>query len=456
LFSEEIDRISKIFKSIIKEKKPKVIFHHDCDGITSASIIIKMLLGENKNFELRMVKQLTSSVIEDLKIREEDFLILADLGSGQLDLLKNIFEKTHVLVLDHHEPLRLEHPNLFHLNPLIFDEEEISASMVCYLFAKSFDVKNADLVDLAIVGAVGDQIEEKWGFGGFARKILEEGEVLGKITISKGLRLYGRFTRPIHKSLEYSFNPFIPGISGSESNSVQFLSELGIPIKEEGEWKKLVDLSIEEQKKLASAIIIERLRAKHSEAENIFGEIYTIPGRVEEIQGVREFVTLLNATGRLKRQDIGIRLCFNDLTAIESSKEILNEYRKLVSEGIELVRQEKVVSRKENVTCLLFEDKILDTLTGTITSIALNSNLVDTSKPIFGFTYSNGNIKVSARVSKDLKINLRDIVVEAAKHVGGLGGGHHFASGALIPKNKEKEFVKIINNKLGDLFGKKD
>ena len=155
--------------------------------------------------------------------------------------------------MDHHEPVRKEHMNLLHINPLVLGEEEISASMVCYLFVKLLNIKNTDLIDLAIVGAIGDIMDEKWELRGLGRKILEEAEMLGKISIERGLRLYGRNTRPIFKSLEYSSDAIIPGITGSESNAVQFLTELGIKLKDDERWRKLKDLTLKEQKKMELA-----------------------------------------------------------------------------------------------------------------------------------------------------------------------------------------------------------
>lgn len=457
MFLEELDRISKIFKSLVKEKNVKIVFHNDADGLTSASIIAKMLLRENINFEMKMVKQLTSEVIKNLRMKEKDFLVLTDLGSGQLDLLKDLLEITQVLILDHHEPKKLEDMNLFHLNPLAYGEEEISSSMLCYLFAKSVNLKNVDLIDLAIVGAVGDQLEERWEFKGSANKILEEAKDVGKIVVSKGIRLYGRYTKPIHKVLEHSFDPFIPNISGSESNAIQFLSELGIRVKEHGEWKRLVDLSTEEQQELASAIIVERLKAKHSNAADIFGNVYTILGRPEEIQDTREFATLLNACGRMQRQDVGIRICFGDLAAVEDSREILSQYRKLISEIIGWIRENKNVMLKTKfATYLLCKDKVPDTMIGTITSIFLNSNLVDIDKPVFGFAESDGMIKISARASKDIKINLRDIIFNATEKLKAIGGGHPYAAGALISKDKEKEFIRMVDNMIGEMIGSKE
>jgi RecJ-like exonuclease len=457
LFLEEVERVAKIFKSLIKEKYVKIISHFDCDGTCAASIIVKTMIKENVNFELKVIKQLTAEEVSKLRINSNDILILTDLGSGQLDLLKDIIDRTQVLILDHHEPKELNHLNLFHLNPLVFGEEEIPSSMIAYLFAKNIDVRNTDLIDLAIVGAIADEKDERWEFKGLAKKILEEAETIGKITISKGLRLYGRSTRPIHKSLEFSFDPFIPGVSGSESAAVQFLSELGIPVKENDEWKKLKDLTVEEQQRLASAIILERLKSKHSDAEDIFGDIYIISGRPEEIQDVREFATLLNACGRLGRHDIAIKICLGDLKSLEDSFDILNQYRKLISEIIEWIRENKDSILTTNSAIYLFgEDKIPESMIGTIVSILVNSSLINTNKPIFGFAKSeNGKLKISARVSKDLKINLRDIILNVTKKVKGEGGGHRFASGGLIPKDTKEEFIKLVDEELGELFGNK-
>ncbi|MEM5772909.1 MAG: DHH family phosphoesterase [Candidatus Aenigmatarchaeota archaeon] len=455
MFLEEIERSAKIFKSIISQKKVKIISHIDADGITSASILSKMLLRMNKNFELKFVKQLTRSKIDRIKFTENDIFILSDLGSGQLNFLKDIFEKTQVFILDHHEPVEYKHLNLFHLNPILFNEEEISSSMICYLFAKNVSIQNTDLIDLAIVGAIGDEQDEGWRLKGLAGKILEEAEILGKVVVTKGIRLYGRNTRPIHKSLEHSFDPFIPGITGSESQAVQFLSELGISVKENGEWKKLKDLTIEEQQKLASAIILERLKFSQPNAVDIFGEIYTLLEMEEELQDAREFATLLNACGRTNKLDFGLRLCLNG-NKNEEIWSIMEEYKKQISESLRLLREGNIALSTRNANFILAENKIPDTLIGTITSIALNSNIFQNKKPIFGLAETEENcLKVSARASKELKnINLKEILDYVTKKIGGEAGGHAHAAGALIDKSLQNDFVNIIDSKLGEIFGK--
>jgi len=453
LFFEEIDKIAKIAKALIKEKNVKIVSHYDADGLSSAAILIKALTRESVNFELRILKQLTEAEIGSLDVSEKDFLIFSDLGSGQIEKLRGLLEKTQLLILDHHDPARKEHMNLLHINPLLFSEDEISGSMVTYLFVKSLSNKNADLIDLAVVGAIGDVMDNNWRLEGLGRRILEEAEMLGKISVNKGLRLYGRNTRPTFKSLEYSSDVIIPGVTGSESNAVQFLSEIGIELKEGEKWRKLKDLTEEEQKKLASAIIVERIKHGLDSASDVFGEIYTLIGRPDELQDTREFATLLNACGRTGRYEVGIRLCLNDLAAIKDSWDIMEDYKRMISDGMNWLRSGNIDEHKY-VVVIDGGTKIPDTIIGTLSSITLNSGLTNGKKPIISFAdIEVGKSKISARMSRDLNFNLRDIIVEAAKAVNGEGGGHQFAAGGLIDSDKKEEFIKAAENKLSKLTG---
>jgi RecJ-like exonuclease len=323
--------------------------------------------------------------------------------------------------------------------------------MVVYLFAKALNKHNTDLIDLAVVGAIGDVMDNNWKLEGLARKILTEAEMLGKISIGNGVRLYGRTTRPVHKSLEYSSETVIPGVTGSESSSVQFLSDLGIPIKVGKEWRKLSDLTEEESRKLASAIIVERLNQGVSGAEDIFGEIYSLVGRPNELSDAREFATLLNACGRTGSFEVAIRLCLGDLTAIKDSWDIMKEYRRSIGKGLSWLSNGKIDER-ERVVVIDGKNTIDDAIIGTLVSISLNSGRVDGSKPVVGFANTDDEkVKVSARISRDLSFNLRDIIVESVADVGGEGGGHPYAAGGLIDSDKKEEFIKALEDKLSKL-----
>jgi len=448
LFFEENEKIAKIMKTVLKEKKVKLVSHYDADGLCSASIIIRALMREGAEFKLRVVKQLTEEEISSLDIGENELLILTDLGSGQIDALQPILEKTQILILDHHDPMRKEHMNLFHVNPLLFGEEEISGSMVCYLFAKSLNMKNTDLADLAVVGAIGDIMDEKWKLKGVGQRIVEEAEMLGKITVEKGLRLYGRRNRPIYKSLEYSSETQIPNITGSESNAVQFLSEIGIEMKDGDKLRRLSDLTPEERKKLASAIIVERLKNGVDDAEDVFGDVYNIVGRPDELQDVREFATRLNACGRTGNFDVAVQLCLGDISALKESWDILKKYRQMIGKGMNFIRDGNIEER-ENVVIIDAGRKISDTVIGTVSSMALSSGMTSEGKVVVGLAKSDkGKLKVSARMPRDLNFNLRDILFEAARSVGGEAGGHPFAAGAHIDESKKEEFIKAIENEI--------
>lgn len=460
MFLDEIERIAKITKGIIKEKNVKIFSHFDADGIASASIISKMLIREGVNFQLRILKQLTQDSIEEIKFNEKDFIIFSDFGSGQLSSLKKLFEKTQILVMDHHEPSSERHFNLFHINPLLHDKEnEVPASIITYIFAKFFNKQNVDLIDLAVVGTMADEQDDELELKNLAQKIFLEAESIGKISTTKGLRFYGR-SRPIHKSLALSFDPYIPEISGSESNAVQFLSEIGIAINQGGQVRALKDLTLEEQQRLASAIIAERFKSTfEGKIDDIFGTIYTLTGKPEEIQDTKEFGTLINACGRTNNPDVGFRLCLGDYSALHKAMDILEKYKRMLSDALNLLRENKEIFRQtEFANFILGGTRIPETIIGTVTSIAVNSEFLNVNKAFFGFSDTDNNmVKVSGRLPQSLtNLNLGEILKKVVKYTEGEAGGHMRAAGALIPKEKQEEFIKTIDSLLGEAIGSKE
>jgi len=404
--------------------------------------MVKALLRDGINFELRVLKQLTSRT--NIEAEEGDLLLFLDFGSGQLQQLKQLFEKVPVFILDHHDPLQYNHPNLFHLNPLIYGKEELSSSIVAYWFSRFLNERNVDLVDLALVGAIGDEQDEKWQFRGEIKKLVEEGVLLGKITVINDLRIFGRNLRPLYKALAYTFDPFIPGISGSEAQAVKFLQELGIPLMEGEKWRSLADLTQEEKRKLATAIIYERLSEEQS--EDIFGEVYLLLSRPEGLQDARELSMLINACSRMGFPYLALQLALGDYSNLDKIDAIVSEYRKKISDALQSLEEMK--KETENAVYILAGSRIPETIIGTITSIYSTY----TDKPVFGLSHAEDYIKVSARASKDL--NLRDLLVNVVSKIGGEAGGHAEAAGAYIDKDKEQEFIKAVEEELVKCYAK--
>ncbi len=319
----------------------RIVSHYDADGIASAAIMVKAMLRAGKKFHLSLVKQLGDNAIMSLAEEKRKFIVFLDLGSGHLESIKSHLSGADVVIIDHHQQQGdLEGSRILQVNPLDFGVEDgISGSGVSYIVARSLGPENRDLSGIAIIGAIGDSqigsIGDEWGLFGLNREILKDAVETKRIKLTKGLRIWGRYTRPIHKALEYSVEPYIPNVSGSESSAVQFMHELGIPLKKEsGEWRTMANLSEEEQKKLASGIIAERVNGGHPNAEWIFGDVYELLDKGGECRDANEFATVLNACGKMGRGYLGVELLLNVAKAFLEVKWVLEKYRKVIGPDV--------------------------------------------------------------------------------------------------------------------------
>jgi RecJ-like exonuclease len=428
-----------------------VISHIDADGLTSAAIMGKALERAGIDYDIRFVKQLDNAVLAGIADNNAELVIFTDLGSGMLDAIKNL--KLNAVISDHHQPRGVhEH----HLNPHLFGfhgATEVSGSGVTYLIATSLG-NNSDLADLAIVGAVGDLQHMKNGqLIGINRKILEDGAKAGVLRYEKDLLLFGKQTRPIFKLLQYSSDPFLPGISGSEDASIEFLKKIGI--RQHGEkWRRWIDLEQVEKQQIVSALFQFCLSSgmPATSIQRLVGEVYTLMREREgtEVRDASEYSTLLNATARYDHADIGLAVCMGDRgKSYDEASTLLNEHRKNLVEGINLVKEQGTV-RMEHLQYFDSGNKIRETIVGIVAGMC--TSFVKHDVPIIAFADTDGGVKVSSRGNYDLirkGLNLGNAIGEAAMSVGGTGGGHDIAAGAFIPREAKNEFLKILDSKIG-------
>ncbi len=461
---EELQKMikeAKRAKEWIRETKDqiRIVSHYDADGITSATIMVKTLMREGKDFHLSLVKQLNDSVLKELAEEERKLFVFLDMGSGQIEKIRDSLP-SKVIICDHHQPTGKANENIVHINSVVSGiPDNISGSGVTYILSRTINPKNIDLSSLAIIGAIGDSqidaIGPDWGVNGLNKEILKDAESEKKIKISKGLRLWGRYTRPIHKALEYSVDPYIPEISGSESASVQFLQELGISVKkEDGGWRTISDLNIEEQRKLATGIIKERIRGDHENPEYIFGDVYELLDKSGEFRDANEFATMLNACGKMGEADLGVSLCMNGERAFEKIRGILEKYRREVGKAMNWIHSNvnnpEIVKRMKGIY-VLTGSNVSEHLISNAISIVNHSGILP-EKPLFGFADSEEGVKISARASDSLVekgLKLNELMGEISGKLGGEGGGHLGAAAAIIPKEKEEEFINEVEGFLG-------
>ena len=443
-------------------ERVRVFGQYDADGITATSILVKALLREGKSVHVTILKQLTEANLEVVKASKEKFLILLDFGSGQLEFLNQLNDRT-IIIIDHHQPQGLPAPNITHINPIDFEiTENISASGTSYIVARALDQNNKDLAELAIIGAIGDSqmgsIGAEWGLQGLNKEIVKEAVTSQKVNHIKGLRIWGRLSRPIHRALEYSIDPYIPNVSGSESGAVHFLQELGIPIqKDDGSWRTLSDLTQEEQQKLASGIVIERASSNQENPEWIFGDVYELAQRDPDFKDAAEFATMINATGKLGKPYFGMAVCMGDVNYYKKVKDLYDEYRKTIGSYLRWVEKnrEKVIKETEQAVYLLAGDKISEHIISNIISIMHKDKYG--KKPLFGLVSAEEGIKISARASGELVgngVNLKEMMATITPELGGQGGGHKAASGATIATGKEEEFMQKVDAALSAIADK--
>jgi len=216
--NELLKKAAVIAGEILKREEVLVVTHIDADGITAGTIAYTSLLGAGVESRIKFVKQLDDSEIE--KIRDENtFVWFTDIGSGVINLLDGL----EFIITDHHVP-QCSHP--MQLNPHDFGYDgafELSGATTTYLVSKYIgkferEKDSFDLLPISIVGAVGDLQDSRWGMlRGLNRKIVFEGVRKGQIAVTRDLRFFGKQTRPVAKMLEYSSDPFIPGITANEA-----------------------------------------------------------------------------------------------------------------------------------------------------------------------------------------------------------------------------------------------
>jgi single-stranded-DNA-specific exonuclease len=469
-FNIQAESVAKqILDCIEKNSHFTINCHYDADGITTAGIIAKALGRKNANFHLKLIKQLDQEIISTISDSIYDTIILGDIGSGYLDLVKNIKKSKKIFVLDHHQIDGEVNENIIQVNPHMFGIDggkEISGAGVAYFVAKSLDKENIDLSPLAVVGAVADMQDknEKRELHSLNSIIVNDAIGVGLLKAERDLIIYGRETRPIHKALSHTMNPFLPGLSGREDNCFAFLSSLSIPIKDGDRWRTIVELSNEEKKKIFSAIV-EHMTSKNvsaSAAMNLIGTVYTLVNEDmwTSTRDAREYATLLNACGRMDRPSLGVAICMGERgSAVKEVTDLLAEHRKSLAGYISLITEKpENIESYENIAIIHSEEFLNENMTGAISSLLSSSETFEKNKVIIVLAKTkSGDIKFSARGTEELigkGLNLGIIMQTIAKKFNGNGGGHAIAAGAQIPESDKDKFLADLKNEVSRTLSK--
>jgi RecJ-like exonuclease len=487
---ELADRARECAGRLLAADEVLLASHIDADGLTSAAVASTALSRAGLPHEAVFKKQLDETGIATIAAREYDTVLFTDFGSGQLDDIgahedAGDFEP---VIADHHQPADRE--TRYHLNPLlagIDGASELSGAGAAYVLARALAdesgqpglaeadagvgpagasgetgaATNRDLAALAVVGAVGDMQAVGGELVGANTGIVDEGVEAGVLAEGTDLSLYGKQTRPLPKLFEYATDVQIPGISGNEAGAVAFLEELDVELKAAGEWRTWADLTDAERQTVASALVQRAVKrgVPADKIDSLVGTTYELVAEPEgtELRDASEFSTLLNATARYERADVGLGVCLGGREdALERARRLLANHRRNLSEGLEYVRREGV-THEDNLQWFDAGDAIRETIVGIVAGMALGTDGVSPDKPIVAFASKDEEeTKVSARGSGVLVrqgLDLSVVMREASRTVGGDGGGHDIAAGATVPAGREGEFVAAADDVLAEQLG---
>jgi len=427
LYLKYKNTVKDIIEKIKGHEGPiRVITHYDADGISSGTIIIKMLYRLNKNFHLSIIEHLSEKTLYDMcnrnigHVNSNDMLyIFCDMGSSYMDIM--VEKGLNAIILDHHPPTMkyTKVENVYQFNAHIFNIDgarEISASGICYLLAR--ELRYYDLSIFAIVGSIGDMQHEP--FIGMNKIILNEAREYRHLrSILKDI-VYNCYNLPIWKSILYSTRPYIKELSNKEE-VINLLKEIEInPNK--------IYLEGEERDKLVSTL------KKYVDESQIVVDRYIINHKIEDAFYLSE---ILNACGKRGMGSVGVGIALGDEECIRIGKDIYLKYKKDIINQLKEIK----LHRLNNIE-YFFGKK------GTIGHMA---SLLLRDKPVIGIYGENGYYKISSRGNKNLinkGLNLSE-AMGIASEFGGSGGGHNIASGAKIPKIYLEAFLRRVDEIVG-------
>ncbi len=428
-FHQEVQRAAETILSLPKGTRVRIISHCDADGITSAAIAALALSRADYSFHIS-IKKTDPNLLEEIKGEENEMCLFCDIGSSHVHGMGNLQK---VILCDHHVMNGDVPSNVVNLNARSYGIDgstEISASGIVFFLALEMSEENADLSQLALCGAIGDK-QEKNGFHGLNKKILEMAQEKGHMSISEESIFSEK--RELMDTLEKSLEPYFTNFSGG--GAIRFLQKIGI-----APLKKMEELDEKEKEKFLSAVTVKLLEQGVEEIVlkkkrlhgTTYGDLY-------------DMVSKLNACARRNEASVGIALCFKNEKARDIAREIQDIYREEIRYELRALEKE---GGKEMSSFRYFHTK-KPNLTGTLAGLALSYLPVFLpDKPVIGIAGVNEKAEISGRGTKKLVENgldLAEALSKASQVVGGGGGGHPIAAGASIPTEKEKEFLEELD-----------
>ncbi|MEM0140896.1 MAG: DHHA1 domain-containing protein [Thermoplasmatales archaeon] len=441
--------MSEASELILNASKLRIISHHDSDGIAAAAIAVFVARRLGLRYETLIRNQLSPEDFSDTSY----VYWFNDLGSARIKDMKGL----KGVITDHHTPVVNEShytengDNLYQFNPHLEGLDgsvSQSGSTTTFLFSINLIPEVSAISHVPVIGSVGDLHDKKFcRLVDADREVMLLAERMGLVEKKNDIRYFGRSSKSVAYMLRFGNDPKIGSLYDNPQKVSQFLELHGL---DREDMRKIRWIDLDEGKRVE---IINSLRdlleSEGGDASRLTGEVYEMGNEPKSsiIKDCRDFSSLINATSRKGKPEVGIRLCLFE------RGDVFAEAMKLYSDHLDSLRKasralENLEGKKiGNVVFYDFGEALENNITGTVATRIITHKKVSPSSIVVVMANLGGSKKVSARISMELaeRIDLSILFRNAASAVGGSGGGHSNAAGAMIPVGKEIEFINKIN-----------
>lgn len=383
----------------LKEYKPervKVVFHDDADGVTSASIIYKVLRYLDLKPETICIEKAFPEVLELIHVDRNGLIIYVDIGSAHVDYIAKLDRGRNLtLILDHHDTSPSPSEHVLNLNPELYGlsgETFASGAAVCYAFSKVLGVTDPHLAALAIIGSTeipGEPI-------GLNREALQDAidAKLAEVKIGERYKILVSLGAEKASREKWSTQLTILSSVGYYSGGPRLALELCLE-KPSSDVREVV-VKLEEDRKNANQRLLSKIRDEGLRKDGFIQWFHA--DDIFKNMGTKVLGTFLSFLSYQRR-------------VVERDKYLLG----FMNMGPEIPNLGKLRSNYVKVSARAPD--------------VLSSLITDGSRP-----------------------PLSTLLPEAAKATHGFGDGHTVAASGVIPRGREKEFIE---NMLMLLKGKK-
>ncbi|MCF8885034.1 MAG: DHH family phosphoesterase [Nitrososphaerota archaeon] len=381
---------SKILREVAEEIKNwsgtvGIVFHDDADGLCAAGIAVTALKKTGLNYKLICIEKIHPAILKLIHSTNLERYLYLDIGSGKADLIKNIAEESgsRVVIVDHHDPVKVESKNVVNLNPELYGfrgERDVSGSTATYLLMKNIE----DVRESAWMAVVG------------SAEIPGELESLNKIPLEDAVKIGDVEVRRGRETSYYI--SFLDKPWSKISTTLTIIGSVGY--YRGGPNKAVENLTQRKIDFVEAEKLEEERKSKFNQALN-----YISRTRLK-IEGFVQWFHLENMFKGFGSKTIGT------FCSTLSYKSIIDQEKYLVG----FMNFEKSIPGLGEI-----QDELVK---------------VSVRTPR----------KLSEYIEAGRMPPASKLTMKSAETVGGTGDGHSFAASAIIPSGKERDFIKIFNN----------